>query len=163
MVFSLYKINTLISWIFISGHLTETSGHLTETSGHLTETSDHLTETSGHLTETSGHLTETSGHLTETSGHLTETLGHLTEKSGHLTETSGHLTETTIRGLTCYSTRTYYLDSEPTSLRSKCCVLSGEATQRNSIVFGLTRPGLEPMIYHNKGEHAYHYITVFFL
>ena len=92
MVFSLYKINTLISWIFISGHLTET----------------------------------------------------------------------TIRGLTCYSTRTYYLDSEPTSLRSKCCVLSGEATKRNSIVFGLTRPGLEPMIYHNKGEHAYHYITVIF-
>ena len=40
-----------------------------------------------------------------------------------------------------------------------CCVLSGEATQINFIVFGLTRPGLEPTIYHTRGEHANHYAT----
>jgi hypothetical protein len=38
-------------------------------------------------------------------------------------------------------------------------VLSGEATNTNIIVFGLTRPGLEPTIYHTRGEHANHYTT----
>jgi hypothetical protein len=38
-------------------------------------------------------------------------------------------------------------------------VLSGEATNTNFIVFGLTQPGLEPMIYHTRGEHANHYTT----
>ena len=36
-------------------------------------------------------------------------------------------------------------------------VLSGEATNTNFIVIGLTRSGLEPMIYHTRGEHANHY------
>jgi hypothetical protein len=36
-------------------------------------------------------------------------------------------------------------------------VLSGEATKTNCIVFGLTRSGLEPTIYHTRGEHANHY------
>jgi hypothetical protein len=36
-------------------------------------------------------------------------------------------------------------------------VLSGEATNTNFIVFGLTRPGLEPIIYHTRGEHANYY------
>jgi hypothetical protein len=36
-------------------------------------------------------------------------------------------------------------------------VFSGEATNTNFIVFGLTRPGLEPMIYRTLGEHANHY------
>jgi hypothetical protein len=36
-------------------------------------------------------------------------------------------------------------------------VLSGEATNINFKVFGLTRPGLEPTIYHTQGEHAKHY------
>jgi len=31
-------------------------------------------------------------------------------------------------------------------------VLSGEATNTNFIVFGLTRPGLEPTIYRIRGE-----------
>ena len=39
------------------------------------------------------------------------------------------------------------------------CVLSGEATNTNFIVFGLTRPGVEPTIYHTRGEHANHYTT----
>jgi len=38
-------------------------------------------------------------------------------------------------------------------------VLSGEATNTNLIVFGLTRPGLESMIYRIRGEHANHYTT----
>jgi hypothetical protein len=38
-------------------------------------------------------------------------------------------------------------------------VLSEEATNTSFIVFGLTRPGLEPTIYHTRGEHANHYTT----
>jgi hypothetical protein len=38
-------------------------------------------------------------------------------------------------------------------------MLSGEATNTNLIVFGLTRPGIEPTIYHTQGEHANHYAT----
>ena len=38
-------------------------------------------------------------------------------------------------------------------------MLSGEATKTNSIVFGLARSGLEPMIYHTWGKHANHYAT----
>ena len=38
-------------------------------------------------------------------------------------------------------------------------VLSEEATHTHLIVFGMTRPGLEPMIYHTRGEHANHYAT----
>jgi hypothetical protein len=38
-------------------------------------------------------------------------------------------------------------------------VLSGEATNINFIVFGLTRLGLEPTIYHTRGKHANHYTT----
>ena len=40
-----------------------------------------------------------------------------------------------------------------------CCVLSGEATNTNFIVFGLTRPGLEPTIYRTRGEHDNYYAT----
>jgi hypothetical protein len=36
-------------------------------------------------------------------------------------------------------------------------MLSGEATNTNFIVFGLTRLRLEPMIYRTWGEHVYHY------
>jgi hypothetical protein len=32
-------------------------------------------------------------------------------------------------------------------------MLSGEATNINFLVIGLTRSGLEPMIYHNQGGH----------
>ena len=42
---------------------------------------------------------------------------------------------------------------------SKCCMLSGEATNTNFIVFGLTRPGLEPTIYYTRDEHTNHYAT----
>ena len=34
-----------------------------------------------------------------------------------------------------------------------------EATNTNFIVFGLTRSGLKPTIYHTRGEHANHYTT----
>ena len=40
-----------------------------------------------------------------------------------------------------------------------CCVLSGEATNTNFIVFGLTRPELEPTIFRTRNEHANHYTT----
>ena len=38
-------------------------------------------------------------------------------------------------------------------------MLSREATNTNFIVFGLIQPGLEPTIYHTRGEHADHYTT----
>jgi hypothetical protein len=38
-------------------------------------------------------------------------------------------------------------------------MLSGEATNTNLNVFGLTRPGLEPTIYRTRGEHTNHYAT----
>jgi hypothetical protein len=40
-----------------------------------------------------------------------------------------------------------------------CCVLSGEATNTNFIVFGLTRSWLEPTIYHIRDEYASQYTT----
>ena len=55
-----------------------------------------------------------------------------------------------------------YRDSDPTSLSSfsfKCCVLNGEATNTNFIVFDLTPSGLEFTNYHTLGEHANHYTT----
>ena len=36
---------------------------------------------------------------------------------------------------------------------------SEEATNTNFIVFGLTRPGLEPTIYRTRGERTNHYAT----
>ena len=36
---------------------------------------------------------------------------------------------------------------------------SGETTHTNFIVFGLTWPGLEPTIYHTRGEHVNYYTT----
>ena len=42
------------------------------------------------------------------------------------------------------------------ALSPKCCVLSREATIVNFLVFGMTRSGFEPMIYHTLGEHANH-------
>ena len=38
-------------------------------------------------------------------------------------------------------------------------MLSRETTNTNSIVFGLTRSGLEPTIYRTLGEHVNHYTT----
>jgi hypothetical protein len=38
-------------------------------------------------------------------------------------------------------------------------MLTGEATNTNFIVFGLTRPVLDPTIYHTRGEDANHYTT----
>jgi hypothetical protein len=45
------------------------------------------------------------------------------------------------------------------ALSPYCCVLSGEATNTNFIIFGLTRLGLNPTIYRTRGEHANHYAT----
>jgi len=36
-------------------------------------------------------------------------------------------------------------------------VISGAAANTNFIIAGLTRPALEPMIYHTRGEYANHY------
>ena len=38
-------------------------------------------------------------------------------------------------------------------------MLSGEATNTNFMVFGLTRLGLGPTIYRTRDEHANHYAT----
>jgi hypothetical protein len=56
-------------------------------------------------------------------------------------------------------TRTHYPDSEPTiqtvfALSPKCCV-SGEATNTNFLVFGLTRSGLKSMSYRIITERDY--------
>jgi hypothetical protein len=40
-----------------------------------------------------------------------------------------------------------------------CCVLSGEVEITNVLIFYLTRPRLEPMIYRNRDEHDNYYIT----
>ena len=45
------------------------------------------------------------------------------------------------------------------ALSPQRCVLRREATNTNFIVFGSTRPRLEPMVYHTRGEHADHYTT----
>lgn len=37
------------------------------------------------------------------------------------------------------------------------CIFCGEAAKTNCINFGLTQPGLDPMIYDTRGEHANHY------
>jgi len=44
-------------------------------------------------------------------------------------------------------------------LSSLCCVLNGETINTNCIVFGLTRPELEPTIYRTRVEHANDYAT----
>ena len=41
----------------------------------------------------------------------------------------------------------------------ECCTLSRQSTNTICIVFGLTRSGLEPTIYHTRGEHANHNTT----
>ena len=52
------------------------------------------------------------------------------------------------------------IPSQPVfALSPQCCVLSGEATNTNVIVVGLTRPGLERTIYRTRGEHANNYTT----
>jgi hypothetical protein len=47
------------------------------------------------------------------------------------------------------------------ALSPQCCVLSGEATNTNFKVFGLSRPGpgLKSTLYRTRGEHANHYTT----
>ena len=45
------------------------------------------------------------------------------------------------------------------ALSPKCWVLSGEATNTNFIVFGLTTSGLEPTFYRTQGGSANHYTT----
>ena len=52
------------------------------------------------------------------------------------------------------------IPSQPVfALSPWCCVLGGEATNIIFVVFGLTRPGLEPTIYRTRGEHVNHYAT----
>jgi hypothetical protein len=55
----------------------------------------------------------------------------------------------------------WWLDTG-TSIKSggvKFCVISGEATNTNCVVFGLTRSKLEPTIYRTRGENANQYAT----
>ena len=52
------------------------------------------------------------------------------------------------------------IPSQPVFVLSpQCCVLCEEATNTNFIIFGLTRPVLEPTIYRTRGEHANYYAT----
>ena len=43
-------------------------------------------------------------------------------------------------------------------LRNAAC-LAEKKQNTNFTVLGLSQPGLEPMIYHTRGEHANHYAT----
>ena len=45
------------------------------------------------------------------------------------------------------------------TLSPECCMLSGEATNTNFIVFGLTHSGLEPTNNRTRVEHANHCTT----
>ena len=45
------------------------------------------------------------------------------------------------------------------ALFPQCCVLTREAKISICIVFGMTRPGLDPTIYSTRGEHSNHYAT----
>ena len=59
-----------------------------------------------------------------------------------------------------HSDTLFWFSSQPVfALSPSCCMLRGEATNTDSIVFGFTRWGLEPMIYHTRGEHPNHYTT----
>jgi len=49
----------------------------------------------------------------------------------------------------------FLISSQPVFALSP--LISGEATNTNSIVFGLTRSGLEHTIYRTLGEHPYHF------
>ena len=52
---------------------------------------------------------------------------------------------------------TIVIPSQPAfALSPPCCVLSGEATHIYFKVFGSTRSGLEPTIYHTRGDNANH-------
>ena len=42
---------------------------------------------------------------------------------------------------------------------SDCCLTPIQHSNTDFIVFGLTRQGLEPTIYHTRGEHANQYAT----
>jgi len=60
--------------------------------------------------------------------------------------------DTTVLRLTCRSTRNtlFWFRANQAFLSPYCCVLSGEATNTNFIIFGLTR---------TRGEHTIHYAT----
>ena len=45
------------------------------------------------------------------------------------------------------------------ALSPQCYVISDEGTDIRFIVFSLTRSGVEPTIYHTRGEHGNHYTT----
>jgi hypothetical protein len=45
------------------------------------------------------------------------------------------------------------------SLSTYVCMLNGEATNTNFIVFGSTQSGREPVIYHTQGQHTNHCTT----
>jgi hypothetical protein len=52
-----------------------------------------------------------------------------------------------------------WLSQSVFTLTPYCCMHSREAANDNFTVFGLTRPGIEPTIYHTQGKYSKHYIT----
>ena len=62
--------------------------------------------------------------------------------------------------MSLHSDTLFWFRASQSALSPKCCMLSGEATHTNFIVFGLTQPGLKPTIYCTRGEHANNYAIV---
>jgi len=56
--------------------------------------------------------------------------------------------------MSLHSSTLFLFRANQSLLSPSCCVLRGEATNTNFIVFGLTQPGLEPTIYRTRHEHA---------
>ena len=71
---------------------------------------------------------------------------------------TGKLTKAAVHRKTCHFTQTHYSDSV-FAITPNCCILSGEAANTNFNVVGLTLPGIKPMTFHTRGEHAKNYTT----
>ena len=59
--------------------------------------------------------------------------------------------------MSTHSDTLFWFWANQSALSPQCCVLRGEATNTNFILFGLTWLGLEPTIYHTRSESFYWY------
>jgi hypothetical protein len=62
---------------------------------------------------------------------------------------NGPLVDISLYFVTAFCTKPWFFVLTPQS-----CVLNGKATHINFIVFGLTQPEMEPVLYHTLSEHT---------